>query len=63
MPKALPPPRGRPVKHAGPRKQAWYEQGTTKPKKREYLCSLCPLKGHTRDKCELLQMFEDDEAL
>jgi hypothetical protein len=63
LPKALPPPRGRPVKHAGPRKQAWYEQGTTKPKKREYLCSLCHLKGHTRDKCELRQMFEDDEAL
>ena len=63
LPKALPPPRGRPVKHAGPRKQAWYEQGATKPKKREYLCSLCHLKGHTRDKCELRQMFEDDEAL
>ena len=64
LPKALPPPRGRPVKNAGLRKQGWYEHGATKPKTRVYLCSLCNLKGHTRDKCELRQMFEeDDDAL
>jgi hypothetical protein len=63
LPKALPPSRGRPVKQAGLRKQGWYEQGATKSQKRVYLCSLCNLKGHTREKCELRQMFEDDEAL
>lgn len=62
LPKALPPPRGRPVKDAGLRKQAWYEHGATSPKKREYLRSLCHLKGHTREKCELRQMFGDDQA-
>ena len=62
LPKALPPPRGRPVKNAGLRMQGWYEQGATKPKKRGYLCSLCNLQGHTRENCELRQVFEDDEA-
>jgi len=58
-PKALPPPRGRPVTSAGERNQSWYEQGTRNPKKRAYLCSLCHLKGHTRAKCDLRQMFDE----
>ena len=37
MPKALPPPRGRPVTSAGERNQTWYEQVTAKLKKRVYL--------------------------
>ena len=61
-PKALPPPRGRPVTNAGERNQSWYEQGSAKPKKRSYLCSLCQLQGHTRAKCDLRQMFEDQEV-
>ena len=61
-PKALPPPRGRPVKNAGERNQSWYERGSAKPKKRIYLCSLCQLRGHTRAKCDLRQMFEDQEV-
>jgi len=63
MPKALPPPRGRPVKNAGERKQSWYEQGTAKPKKRIYLCTLCRSKDHTREKCELRQMFDETEPV
>ena len=59
MPKALPPPRGRPVKNSGERNRSWYEHGTTNPKKRVYLCGLCRLKGHTSAKCELKQMFDD----
>ena len=62
LPKALPPPRGRPVKNAGLRKQGWHEHGATEPKTRVYMCSLCNLKGHTRDKCELRQMFEEDDG-
>ena len=58
-PKALPPPRGRPVTNSGERNQSWYEQGAAKPKKRVYTCSLCKLQGHTRRKCDLRQMFED----
>ena len=61
-PKALPPPRGRPVKNAGERNQSWYEKGSARPKKRIYLCSLCKLQGHTRAKCDLRQMFEDQEV-
>ena len=58
MPKALPPPRGRPVKNTGERNKTWYEQGTAKPKKRVYLCSLCHREGHKRAKCDLRQMFD-----
>ena len=54
--KAIPPRRGRPVTDAGTRKQAWYEQGAAKTT-RVYLCSLCECAGHTRDKCELRQLF------
>ena len=61
-PKALPPPRGRPVKNAGERNKSWYEQGSAHPKKRVYLCSLYKLQGHTRAKCDLRQMFEDQEV-
>jgi len=61
MPKALPPPRGRPVTNAGERNQSWYEQGSAKPNKRVYLCSLCHRKGHARDKCDLRQMFDEAE--
>ena len=61
-PKALPPPRGRPVKNAGERNQSWYEKGSARPKKRIYLCSLCKLQGHTRANCDLRQMFEDQEV-
>ena len=61
MPKALPPPRGRPVTSTGERNQTWYEQGTAKPKKRVYLCSLCHRKGHKREKCELRQIFDAAE--
>ena len=57
-PKALAPPRGRPVKNAGVRRKAWYENGTTKPKKRAYVCSLCHQPKCTRDKCPLRQMNE-----
>ncbi len=61
-PKALAPPRGRPVKNAGVRKRAWYEQGAAQTKKRAYTCSLCHLQGHTRKLCDLRQMFAGDDA-
>ena len=61
-PKALPPPRGRPVKNAGERNQSWYEKGSARPKKRIYLYSLYKLQGHTRANCDLRQMFEDQEV-
>jgi hypothetical protein len=61
MPKALPPPRGRPVTNAGERNQSWNAQGSAKPKKRVCLCSLCHRKGHARDKCDLRQMFDEAE--
>jgi hypothetical protein len=55
-PKALLPPRGRPVKHAGSRKRSWYEAGPGgKTKKRTYTCSLCNLEGHTARECSLAQ--------
>ena len=60
QPKAIPPRRGRPVTDAGTRKQAWYEHGAAKTT-RVYLCSLCKCAGHTRDKCELRQLFDDED--
>jgi len=60
QPKAFPPRRGRPVTDAGTRKQAWYEHGAAKTT-RVYLCSLCKCAGHTRDKCELRQLFDDGD--
>jgi hypothetical protein len=64
-PKALPPPRGRPVKNAGVRKKSWFETGTSSNKKRAYTCSLCHQTGHKQAKCPLKQVFdetdEDDE--
>ena len=58
-PKALPPPRGRPVKNAGVRRRSWLENGASKTKKRAYTCALCHLTGHTRKKCDLRQIFEN----
>jgi hypothetical protein len=62
LPKALPPQRGRPVTNAGERTKNWYEQGSNRPKKRAYLCALCHLSGHTRSKCDLRQIFDEEEA-
>jgi len=59
QPKAIPPRRGRTVTDAGTRKQAWYEQGAAKTT-RVYLCSLCKCAGHTRDKFELRQLFDNE---
>ena len=58
-PKALPPPRGRPVKNAGIRKRSWYEQGPSGNTKRAYTCSLCSQPNHTRKDCPLKQVFDD----
>ena len=30
---------------------------------RIYLCSLCKSKNHTREKCELRQMFDETESV
>lgn len=57
VPKALPPPRGRPGKNAGRRKQGFYEQGPAAKKMRSYSCSLCRSSDHTRDDCPLRQLF------
>ena len=51
IPKALPPPRGRPVANAGIRKADWLEKGPASGNKRAYSCALCGNKGHTRAKC------------
>lgn len=59
VPKAIPPPRGRPVKNAGKRRKGWYEKGPGRNKKRSYCCSLCNVEGHTKDKCQLRQLFDD----
>ena len=40
VPKALPPPRGRPVHNAGKRKKSWYENGPAPKKNRTYSCSI-----------------------
>jgi hypothetical protein len=42
--------------------QMGQEQGSAKPKKRDYLFSLCHRKGHTRDKCDLRRMFDEAES-
>jgi hypothetical protein len=55
IPKALPPPRGRPPANAGIRKADWPEKGAAHGKKRAYTCGLCGRAGHTRDKCSLQQ--------
>ena len=49
------------MKNAGVRKRSWYEQGSAKTKKRAYCCGLCHLEGHTRQKCELRQVFAEDK--
>lgn len=59
VPKAIPPPRGRPTKNTGKRKKGWFEQGPSVQKKRSYTCSLCRLEGHTTAECNLRQLFED----
>ena len=55
VPKALPPPRGRPVKGTVKRKKAWYERGPDARKKRSYSGSLCGSSGHTQKSCNLRQ--------
>lgn len=57
VPKALPPPRGRPTKTAGKRKQGFYERGPTAKRSRSYSCSLCGRDGHTKENCALRQLF------
>jgi len=59
IPKAIPPPRGRPPKNAGKRLKQWYERGPGAKKKRVYTCSLCRGEGHTREDCFLRQIFDD----
>ena len=61
VPKAIPPPRGRPVKHAGKRRKGWYERGPTARKRRSYSCSLCHLEGHLANVCPLRQIFDGNE--
>ena len=58
IPRALPPPRGRPQKNAGVRRKGWYEQGPSTKKKRSYSCSLCHRQGHVRNHCPLRQIFQ-----
>ena len=41
VPKAIPPPHGRPVKNAGKRRKDWYERDPIAKKRRSYSCSLC----------------------
>jgi hypothetical protein len=59
IPKAIPPPRGRPVKNAGKRRKAWYEEGPHAKKKRVYTCGLCRGPDHQRKDCPLQQLFAD----
>lgn len=61
VPKALPPPRGRPVKNAGKRHKGWYERGPAAKKHRSYSCSLCHLSVHSAPSCPLRQIFDDDD--
>ena len=61
IPKAIPPPRGRPVKNAGKRKKGWYERGPA-ASKRKYSCSLCRSETHSVTDCALRQLYEDDNT-
>lgn len=59
IPKALPPPRGRPVKNAGIRRKGWFESGPDAQKKRNYTCGLFHQVGHVSSQCKLRQLFGD----
>ena len=62
VPKAIVPPRGRPVKDAGTRKRSWYETGQGH-RKRAYRCGLCSSTAHRRENCPLRQMDDDEEIV
>ena len=51
-PKALAPPRGRPVKNAGTRRKSYYERASGSKDARSYRCRLCRKAGHTRSTCK-----------
>ena len=57
--KAIPPPRGRPVKNAGKRRKGWYERDPNAPKRRSYAYSFCHLDGHVAQDCSLGKLFDD----
>lgn len=57
--KALLPPRGRPCKNVGKRKEGFYERGPTAKKMRSYSCSLCGRNGHVSSECSYLQVSGD----
>lgn len=59
VPKALPPPKGRPVKNAGRRRKSWYEMGPNHKKQRTHSCSICRREGHSADDCPIRQLFPD----
>ena len=59
IPKALPPPRGRPVQRAGRRRKTWYEKGSEAKKKRVYSCYLCRMADHTVKDCFLKKLYGD----
>lgn len=61
IPKALPPPRGRPVKGAGKRKKGWYERGPEAAKRRAYGCALCHQDDHNRLQCPLAQLYDNSQ--
>lgn len=61
IPKALPPPRGRPVKDAGVRRKGWFERGPAARKTRSYKCSLCNQEGHVASQCQLRQLFGESQ--
>lgn len=59
IPKALPPPRGRPSKDAGIRRKSWFENGPSEKRRRVHLCSLCQSSSHRADQCDLRQLFDE----
>ena len=51
-PKALAPPRGRPVKNAGMRRKSYYERASGSKNARSNRCTLCRKAGHDRTTCK-----------
>lgn len=59
-PKALAPPRGRPVKNAGTRRKSYYERASGSKNARSYRCTLCRKAGHIRATCKNRQEEQPD---
>ena len=62
IPKALPPPNGRPGENAGKRKKGFLERGPASEKRCIMKCGLCHQEGHHRGNCPLAQVFDGNQS-